>query len=104
MKIKKFNEMLEDKFDYDSILQSLRKIYGWGNGVLSFIDEFESNGEYFLDPQSDDEYIEQFNIFLRDKQINKIRGKLNNTHSLRLGKWKLGYQVDSPTSIYNKLY
>ena len=104
MKIKRFFEMYEDRFDYDKILKVLKDNYGWGFGVISSIDEFESNDEYFIDPQSDDDYIDQFNVFLKDKQVGKMRGKLNNTHSLRLGKWKLGYQVNNPTSIYNKLY
>ncbi len=104
MKIKKFFEMFDEKFDYDRIITILKKTYGWGLGIVSFIDEFESNTEYFLDPKSEDEYIEQFHIFLSDKQVNKLRGNINSTTDLRLGKWKLGIQVDKPTSIYNRLY
>ena len=103
MKIKKFFEMFEEKFDYDRIIRILKKTYGWGLGVVTSIDEFETNTEYFLNPQNDDEYIEQFNIFLTDKTKNRLRGDFRNDHSLRLGKWKLGIQVDKPTSIYNKL-
>jgi hypothetical protein len=103
MKIKKFNEMFENKFDYDRIIRILRKTYGWGMGVISSIDEFEQNPEYFQSPQDDDQYIELFNIFLTDKNMNRLRGEFRNNHSLRLGKWKLGIQVDRPTSIYNKL-
>ena len=104
MKIKRYNEMFQDKFDYDRIIKILKKTYGWGLGVITLIDEFESNPEYFMNPQNEDDYIEQFNIFLSDKNINRMRGELNNTPSLRLGTWKLGTQVSKPTSIYNKLY
>ena len=104
MRIKKFFEMFEDKFDYDRIITILKKNYGWGLGVVTNIDEFENNSEYFQNPQSDDEYIEQFHVYLSDKQADRLRGKLNNTPSLRLGKWKLGIQADKPTSIYNRLY
>ena len=47
MKIKRFFEMYEDRFDYDKILKTLKDTYGWGFGVISSIDEFESNDEYF---------------------------------------------------------
>lgn len=104
MRIKKFLEMMDDKFDYQRIIQILKKTYGWGIGIITSIDEFENNPDYFSNPQTDDDYIEQFNIYLTDKIANRSRSKLNNTPSLRLGKWKLGIQVDSPTSIYNKLY
>jgi hypothetical protein len=94
--------MLKDRFDYDKIIK-LMKTYGWGLGVVTSIDEFEENTEYFLNPQNEDDYIEQFHIFLTDKSSNRLRGQFRNDHSLRLGKWKLGIQVDKPTSIYNKL-
>ncbi len=96
--------MQEDMFDYEKILRTLKNSYGWGLGVITSIDEFESNEEYFLDPKSEEDYIDQFNVYLKDKQVGKERGKLDSTPSLRLGKWKLGYQVDKPTSIYNRLY
>lgn len=103
MKIKKFYEMFEDKFDYDKIIENLKKKYGWGLGVISHIDEFEQNSEYFLNPQDDFDYVDQFHIYLTDKNLNRLRGRFKNDPSLRLGKWKLGFQVDKPTSIYNKL-
>lgn len=104
MKIKKFNEMFNEKFDYERIVRILKKTYGWGMGILTYIDDFESNSEYFKDPQSDDDYIEQFNIYLSDKRVNRERGKFNNITNIKLGKWKLSTQVDNPVSIYNKLY
>lgn len=104
MKIKRFFEMFEDKYDYAKIVDILRKNYGWGIGILSSIDEFESNEEYFTYPESDYEYAEEFNVYLQDVKVDKMRGKLNNTSSLRLGNWQTGIQVDKPTSIYNKLY
>lgn len=103
MKVKKFLEMFNDTYDYDVIISNLKKRYGWGLGVINLIDDFETNDEYFMSPVDDEDYTQQFNIFLTDHKIGKMRGKLNNTHSLRLGKWKLGYQVDYPTSFYNKL-
>lgn len=104
MRIKKFFEMFSEDFDYDKIIKILRKSYGWGMGIITKIDEFEGNQEYFLDPQNDDDYIEQFNIFLKELSSNRLRGKFNNTQSLKMGKWKLGPNVNYPTSIYNKLY
>lgn len=104
MKIKRFFEMFEDKYDYTKIVDILRNNYGWGNGIIASIDDFESNDQYFTFPDTDDEYAEEFNIYLKDVQVGRMRGKLNTTPALRLGKWKLGYQVDNPVSIYNKLY
>ena len=104
MRIKKFFEMYEEKYDYRKILRVLKDRFGWGLGVITFIDEFESNDEYFLNPQSEDDYIIQFDRFLKDKRINRIVGKFNNTHPILLGKWKMDYEVTRPESIYNKLY
>jgi hypothetical protein len=104
MKIKRFYEMYEEKYNYDKILKSLKKTYGWGIGVINQIDNFESNDEYFENPIDDDDYIIKFNVYLNDLKTGKMRGQFNNTHALRLGKWKTGHQVDNPTSIYNKLY
>lgn len=102
--IKYFNEMnYQDSFDYDQIINTLKKTHGWGFGIISYTDEFESNSEYFLNPQNENEYIEQFHIFLTDKTTGQLRGEFNNKHSLRLGKWKTGIQVAAPVSIYNKL-
>lgn len=104
MKIKSFFEWKDFGFDYERILRILKKTYGWGNGVLASVDDFESDEEYFLNPKDDDQYVEQFNIYLTDKNLNRLRNKFNNNQSLRLGKWKTGFQVENPTSIYNKLY
>lgn len=102
--LKKFNEMnYQDKFDYDRIIQILKKSHGWGFGIISSIEEFEDNTEYFLSPQNDDEYAEQFHIFLTDRMTGRLRGQFRNDHSLRLGKWKIGNIVAAPVSIYNKL-
>lgn len=102
--LKTFNEMnYQDKFDYDTIISIMKKSYGWGMGVISFIDEFENNEEYFSNPDNDHDYSIQFNIFLTDKQTGQLRGEFNNKQSLRLGKWKTGFQVAAPVSIYNKL-
>jgi hypothetical protein len=103
MKIERFNEMFIDNYDYDKIITILKKKYGWGMGVINFTEDFESNTEYFFEPKSDLDYAEQFNIFLSDMEQGKMRGEFQNNHSLRLGKWKIGNQVDKPTSIYNKL-
>lgn len=103
MKIKKFYEMFNQKYDYDHIYQILNKSHGWGQGSMEKTDEFESNEEYFLDPIDDHDYSEQFHIFLTDLNSGRLRGELNRNHSLRLGKWKIGLPVISPVSIYNKL-
>jgi hypothetical protein len=101
---KHLNEMnYQDRFDYDHIISILKKTHGWGFGIISSIDEFEDNKEYFLNPIDDNDYAEQFHIFLTDKQTGQIRGQFQNKHSLRQGKWKLGIQVNNPTSFYNKL-
>lgn len=96
--------MYEDKYDYEKIIKSLKIKYGWGLGILTSIDEFESNDEYFSNPQTEEDYVLQFHTFLKDKQVGNLRGRMNNQHSLRLGSWNVGNQVDAPTSIYNKLY
>ncbi len=102
--IKKFYEMnFQDQYDYDNIIMILKKNHGWGFGVLAYTDEFENNEEYFKSPLGDDDYAEQFHIFLTDKQTGKLRNEFTNKHSLRLGKWKLGIQLANPVSIYNKL-
>jgi len=104
MNIKRFFEWNDSIFDYERILRILKNTYGWGDGILTSIDEFESNQEYFLNPQDDDQYIEQFHIYLTDKKLNRFRNMFNNNLNLRLGEWKTGFQVKNPTSIYNKLY
>ena len=103
MKIKRFNEMMMDEFNYDHIIRDMRKNHGWGNGCINYTDDFEFNTEYFLNPDNDNDYAEQFHIYLSDLQAGQLRGELQNTQSLRQGKWKLGIQVDHPVSIYSKL-
>lgn len=77
--IKSFNEMYEDKFDYDKIIRVLRKTHGWGMGVLTSVDSFESNEEYFLNPENDEEYISQFHIYLTDMQSGRLRGEFHKS-------------------------
>lgn len=101
--IERLTEMMEEKFNYDHIISILKKSHGWGFGVISSIDEFESNPEYFLNPDNDNDYAEQFHIFLTDKETGQMRGQFQNKHSLKQGNWKASVSVNSPTSIYNKL-
>jgi len=103
MKIKKFYEMLDNEYDYENIITILRKTYGWGTGIYGLIDQFETNDEYFKEPIDDNDYSEQFNIFLTDYIAGRLRGEMYRNHSLRLGKWRIGIPVATPTSIYNKL-
>lgn len=103
MKIKKFNEMFEDRYDYDRIISILKKTHGWGFGIINNIDDFEANPEYFSDPIDDNDYAEKLHIYLTDLETGQLRGRFNNKQSLTQGKWKLGIQVPSQTSIYNKL-
>jgi len=102
-RIKKFNEMSGDKFNYDHIIRTMQKNHGWGNGWVTQTSDFESNSEYFLNPQNDNEYAEQFHIYLTDLQTGQMRGGFQNKHNLRLGKWRLGTQVDRPVNWYSKL-
>ena len=104
MKINKFHEMFQGSYDYDKILNILKKKYDWGFGIRQFIEDFESNTEYFLNPVDDRDYVEQFNIFLCDMEAGKMRGEFQNLHSIKLGNWQTGFQVPRPTSIYNKQY
>jgi hypothetical protein len=101
-KIKKFNEMFEDKYDYDKIIRILKKTHGWGLGTINQIDDFESNEEYFKDPIDENDYSEQFHVFLTDLQTNRLRGQFNNDSKLRIGKWKIGPTVIQPRSIWNQ--
>ena len=106
MIIKKFesfiNEMYEDRFDYQNIIKYLKKTHGWGDGVLTYFDEFESNEDYFKNPQNDAEYSTQFNVYLTDLQAGRLKSEFNTSaNNLRVGKWQMGINVSSPTSIYN---
>ena len=104
MRIKKFFEFLVEKnYDYDKILSILKKTHSWGLGILNNLEDFENNEEYFSDPIDENDYSEQFNIYLTDLIAGRLRGQMNKNHSLRLGKWKNGIPVANPTSIYNKL-
>jgi hypothetical protein len=93
--LKNFSEMYEDKYDYNYIISILKKSHGWGMGVLSSIDEFEENDEYFLDPSDDNDYAEKFHIYLTDKQTGRLRSDFNTSSDNRV-------KVFSP-SFYNKL-
>ena len=101
-KIKKFNEMFEDKYDYDKIIRMLKKTHGWGLGIMNNIEDFESNEEYFLNPIDENDYSEQFHIYLTDLKHNRLRGQLDNNPSLRVGKWKIGPIVAKPVSIWSQ--
>lgn len=105
-RLKRFNENLlgyDNKFNYDHIIRTMVKTHGWGNGCIDYVNDFESNSEYFLNPQNDNEYAEQFNIYLTDLQTGQLRGQLQNKHNLRQGKWKLGTQVNRQVNWYSKL-
>jgi hypothetical protein len=103
MKIRKFLEMFEDRYDYTRIIRILRKSHGWGMGALQKVDDFESDSEYFKNPIDDNDYVEQFHIYLTDLETGQMRGKFQNKSGLRVGKWQHGIQVARPVSIYNKL-
>lgn len=90
------------KFDYPRILRILQKTKGWGQGSMSYVEEFE-NSEYFKNPENNHDYAEQFHIFLVDLQRGETQG-WSKSPSLPLGKWKTGPTVMSPTSIYNRRY
>lgn len=95
--IKLFNEMkYQDKFDYDRIISILKKSHGWGFGVISNIDSFEDNEEYFLNPEDNNDYAEQFHIYLTDMENGQLRGRFNNKTSLK-------NQSFNYPSFYNKL-
>jgi hypothetical protein len=104
MKIKKLNEMMDDVYDYSNIINIMKKRYHWGFGVMNFFEDFESNPEYFQSPKGDDNYADEFNIFLKDLQTGNMRGGFQNRQSLRPGEWNTGIKVNRPESIYNKFY
>ena len=69
-------------------------------GVMSYMDDFE-NSEYYLNPNNDDEYIEQFHIYLTDMQSGQLRGSYNNKSSLKLGKWRMQPLLPNPNPLSN---
>ena len=100
MRIKRFNEMQENVFNYDHIIRILKKSHGWGGaGALAQVDDFESNKEYYLNPDNDNDYAEQFHIYLTDMETGQLRGEFNNDTLMRVG----GKQIANPISIYNQL-
>jgi hypothetical protein len=94
--------MFEDKYDYDKIIRILKKVHGWGFGIITNIDEFESNTDYFSNPMDENDYAEQFHIYLTDLKCKRLRGEFNNDTKLRTGKWKIGMPVYNPVSIFNQ--
>lgn len=91
-------------FDYEYILRILKKNHGWGNGSVSYFDDFENNPEYFLNPQDSNDYAEQFHIYLTDSQNGRLRNTFTkNPSGLRPGVWKMSTPVYKPNSFYNKL-
>lgn len=101
-KIKRFNEIYTNVYNYEHVTK-LIKSHGWGMGSIQFTNEFEENSEYFKDPIGDNDYAEQFHIYLTDKKFNRVRTGLNRNYPLRVGKWQMGTQVTEPVSFYNKL-
>jgi len=83
-------------FNYDRILSILRKVHGWGNSCNQQIKEFESS-EFFKNPIDNNDYVEQFHIFLTDKFIE------HGNDSLKVGKWRGQGVVQRPVSIYNQM-
>lgn len=101
-KIKKFFEMFEDKYDYDKIIRMTKKSHGWGFGVINKIDGFEDNEEYFKDPIDENDYVEQFHIYLTDLECGRLKGGFINDRNLRVGHWNKGVEVNSPRSIWSQ--
>ena len=66
------------------------------------MDDFEDNEEYFKDPVDDNDYVEQFHIYLTDLECGRLRGDFNNDRNLRVGHWNKGVQVNKPNSIWNQ--
>ena len=104
MRIKRVREMFDNVYDYSNIINTMKKSYGWGFGVLNFLDDFESNSEYFKSPKNDEEYASEFHCYLKDLTTNRLRGEFQNTQTLRLGNLQSDIQVNRPESIYNKYY
>jgi hypothetical protein len=102
IKIRRFNEIFQS-FDYDRIKKDLRSTHGWGEGSMTLCSDFEQS-EYFENPQSVIEYVDQFHIYLFDLFSNKLRDSgLPRNHGILLGDWPFGTKVSHPRSFYNKL-
>jgi hypothetical protein len=101
-RIKKFFEMFKDKYDYDKIIRMIKKSHGWGFGVINKIDDFEDNEEYFKDPIDENDYVEQFHIYLTDLECNRLKGGFINDRNLRVGHWNKGVEVNNPRSIWSQ--
>lgn len=102
-RIRRFNEFLESsEFDYDRIIKMMKKIHNWGLGIVSSIEDFEKNDEYFKQPIDENDYVEQFHIYLTDLEGGRLRNQFNNNTKLRVGKWKIGPIVNHPNSIWSQ--
>lgn len=101
-KIKKFFEMFEDKYDYDKIIRMIKKSHGWGFGVIQKTDDFEDNEEYYKDPIDENDYVEQFHIYLTDLECGMLKGGFINDRNLRVGNWNKGVGVNNPRSIWSQ--
>lgn len=96
MKNLKTFEAFGNGYNYERILSTLRKVHRWGNSCRQYLKEFETS-EYFKDPIDNNDYVEQFNIFLSDKFFKK------GNNSLKVGQWRRQPTITRPTSIYNQL-
>lgn len=99
--IDSFSEWNE-KWDYGTILRNLKKNWGWGNGCRQYFSEFESNDEYFLEPENSWEYTQQFHIYLTDLNLNRLRNKFNQNKKLRVGFFKNMVSVVPTKNIWNQ--
>lgn len=89
-------------FDFEKIIRILRKNHGWGIGILCRIDDFESDENYYKSPMDENDYVEQFNIYLNDLESNRLKGTLNKDASLKVGNWNKSVQVLKPNSIWSQ--
>jgi hypothetical protein len=102
IRIKRFAQIFES-FDYQKIANDLHSTYGWGEGSMSLVSEFEKDDEYYQNPFNERDYVDQFQKYLTDLFSDRLRGKLNKNTSLRMGDWSTGIKVQRPSNFYNKL-
>lgn len=71
-KLKRFLEFFEEEFTYDRnhIMNIMKKVYGFGDGVYQYMDEFEKNKDFFYDPKNDNDYAKEFNVYLKGEKYN----------------------------------
>ena len=61
---------MSNSFNYDYIIKTLVKENGWGNTISDSMTDFESS-DYFIDVNTNDEYIIKFNEYLMKLGHNK---------------------------------